>query len=219
MKKIILISIVWLSGCIGTDVLDDAVEEKIVIENPIMSLKVGDSHQFEARYLNRAGMEEMADIVWSSSNPEKISLDASGKATALEAGNATISAQFKGASTSFLLEAGDETIDAAEERTATLQTVSSYPLSGTVRLKKEEGRLILSFDDNFKTTSALPGLYVYLSNNTNTTNGALEVAKVAKFEGAQSYTITDTEELFDYNIVLFYCKPFVVPVGHGTLQP
>lgn len=65
----------------------------------------------------------------------------------------------------------------------------------------------------------MPGLYVYLTNNTNTINNALEVAKVKAFSGAQSYEITEDIDLTTYDFVLFYCKPFLVPVGEGELNP
>ncbi|UII34157.1 DM13 domain-containing protein [Fulvivirga ulvae] len=218
MKRL-FIMLLTLSGCIGTDIIDDEMEEKIVIDNPITSLKVGESHQFSAKYFNNIGQEENVVFVWTSSDESVISIENSGLAIALTPGTATLSVLAEDIATSLEVTAGDETSGDVELRSATLQTVSSYPLSGDVTLKKGSNGLILEFADNFNTTSALPGLYVYLSNNANTTNGALEVAKVAKFSGAQSYEITATSDLFEYNIVLFYCKPFVVPVGNGTLNP
>lgn len=218
MKRILAILLV-LSGCIGTDVIDDEVAEKLVIENPLTSLKVGETHQFSAKYFNNIGQEESAVFVWSSSDESVISIENTGLATALAPGTVTLNVLAEGITASLEVTAGNETSGEVEQRTASLETVSSYPLSGDVTLKKGGNGLILEFADNFNTTSALPGLYVYLSNNTNTINGALEVAKVAKFNGAQSYEITTTSDLFEYNIVLFYCKPFVVPVGNGKLNP
>lgn len=219
MKQILAILLAGLSGCIGTDIIDDEMEEKIIIENPIMELKVGETHQFSAKYFNNIGQQEPATFVWTSSDESIVSIDNSGLATAVTAGKVNINVLANGITSSIELTAGNETSGNVEQRTASLKTVSSYPLSGDVTLRKEGNGLVLEFAENFSTTSALPGLYVYLSNNTNTTNGALEVAKVAKFNGAQSYEISATSDLFQYNIVLFYCKPFVVPVGHGTLNP
>ena len=86
-------------------------------------------------------------------------------------------------------------------------------------LFRSDTGLILEFEDDFSTTSALPGLYVYLTNNINTINGALEIGPVTSFSGSQSYQISETDDLFKYGYVLFYCKPFVVPVGNGKLEP
>ncbi|MBL6447508.1 DM13 domain-containing protein [Fulvivirga sp. 29W222] len=218
MKRIFAILLI-LTGCIGTDIIDDEMEEKIVIESPLTSLKVGETHQFSAKYFNNIGKEEQVVFVWTSSDESIISIDNTGLATALKTGTVTLNVLAEGISAALKITASNETSGEVEQRTASLSTVSSYPLSGDVILKKGANGLILEFADNFNTTSALPGLYVYLSNNINTINGALEVAKVAKFSGAQSYEISTTSDLFQYNIVLFYCKPFVVPVGNGKLNP
>ena len=113
----------------------------------------------------------------------------------------------------------DTTTGVVQERVAELKTVSSYPLSGRAILKKTGGKTVLEFDDTFNTTSALPGLYVYLTNNVKSINEALEVAKVKAFSGAQSYEISEDIALTKYGFVLFYCKPFLVPVGDGELKP
>ena len=219
MKQIVALGLIFLCGCIGTDVIDDEMDEMIIIENIIDTLKVGDQHQFKARYLNNVGIETPANFNWSSSDDAVISIEDNGMATAHQTGSVTLTVDAEGISESIEVAAGNKTSEAANERTANLVTVSSYPLSGTATLKKGDNGLILQFSDNFNTTSALPGLYVYLTNNVNTLNGALEVGKVTAFNGSQSYVITATSDLFEYNFVLFYCKPFVVPVGNGKLNP
>jgi hypothetical protein len=78
---------------------------------------------------------------------------------------------------------------------------------------------LLRLESDFRTTSALPGLYVYLSNNVSTTNNAYEIGRVIRFSGEQEYLISDLSNLSEFNYVLFFCKPFVVPVGHGELIP
>lgn len=219
MKKTILLSLLTLYGCIGSDIIDDHVDEMIIIENAITSLKVGEMHQFNAQYLNNVGMETAATFSWNSSDESVISIDINGLATAHTAGTVTITVQATGVSKSLELEAGEETSAMITARTAEISTVSSYPLSGTATLKKDGDNLILQFSDDFITTSALPGLYVYLTNNVNTLNGAFEIGKVTAFSGVQSYNIASKSDLFEYNFVLFYCKPFVVPVGNGKLNP
>ena len=46
----------------------------------------------------------------------------------------------------------------------------------------ESDELILSFAENYKTDDVLPGLYVYLTNNPNTINGALEIGDLAPIQ-------------------------------------
>jgi len=101
---------------------------------------------------------------------------------------------------------------------AVLETVSSYQLEGSATLRLDNGlKLVLS--DDFVTTNALPGLYLYLTNNTSTISNALEIGAVKKFSGGQVYDVPTNTGLQDYSHVLFYCKPFVVPVGKGEFIP
>ena len=220
MKRVypILIGLL-VTACIGTDIVDDFVEARVAITNPIASLAKDSMYQFEATYLNNVGMEEDAEYQWESSDREVLEIDSDGLAFGLMKGIATVTVTANGVLDTLFLTVSDTTIGAITERTAELQTVSSYPLEGDVTLKEENGKTVLIFEDNFNTTSALPGLYVYLTNNVNTINNALEVGRVENFTGAQRYEITEQISLTDYNFVLFYCKPFLVPVGNGELMP
>lgn len=221
MKQIYIltITILSLSGCIGTDIVEDFVEAKIIIDNPISSLKVDSTYQFEAIYINNVGSQEAADFQWSSSDEDILEISVDGLALGIMEGNAQVTAKANGISEMLDLMVTDTTILILDGRIAELKTVSSYPLTGNAILKKAGGKTILEFDATFNTTSALPGLYVYLTNNVSTINSALEVAKVKAFTGAQSYEISKDISLSEYDYVLFYCKPFLVPVGNGELKP
>ena len=99
----------------------------------------------------------------------------------------------------------------------TIVSTSSYKLEGDFSLSETNGTLTLSFVDNYEASSALPGLYVYLTNNPNSINDALEIGKVEVFKGAHSYEIDNTSiTAFDY--VLYFCKPFRVKVGDGKIN-
>ena len=219
-KLIIALLISSLFGCIGTDIVDDAVPPRVAIKNPIDSLKVGESYLFEAKYYDESGQEVPATIEWKSTNEEIVSISAGGLALALMPGETEIIASFQDASNAILLVSGENTSVVVNARSATLSTVSSYPLDGTVSLEQEEGgSLFLRFSDDFNTTSALPGLYVYLSNNVTTKANAYEVGAVTQFTGAQEYSLPPSVHITDYDYVLFYCKPFNVPVGNGQFMP
>ena len=221
MKIIIytlLIALV-LHGCIGTDIVDDFVEARVTIDNPIRSLKVNSTYLFQATYLNNIGSPESAMFQWKSSDEDVLQIDNEGNAFGLKEGESTVIATANGVSDSLILMISDTTLGMPNERVAELKTNSSYPLTGNAILKKQGNNLILEFDSNFNTTSALPGLYVYLSNNISTINNAYEVSKVKEFSGAQSYEISKDVQLNQYVYVLFFCKPFLVPVGSGELKP
>lgn len=218
MKRYFPIVLMALASCIGTDIVNDRVDESLVISTRITAIKVGETVTYEAMYFNSVGDPEPATIQWSSADNTVIAINELGEATALRTGNTVIMATFQGLTDELEVEAGDETVEEATERKADLATTSSYPLSGTAIVRREDGKLFLDLLDDFSTTSDLPGLYVYLTNNTSNVSQAIEIGKVAKFSGSQTYEIPGNPGLFDFNFVLFYCKPFSVPVGDGKLE-
>lgn len=219
----ILLAGVMISGCVSEDIIEDEVEERITITNAIDSLRVGESHQFIATFWNNVGMLEEADLVWASSDPTIITVDNTGLAMALTAGNVDLTVSINGRfdlSTMTMLNAGSTTseVEVISERTGSLRTTSSYVLEGDFVLSDTGSGLVLSFEDNFRASSGLPGLYVYLTNNPNTINGAIEIGPVTKFNGPVSYDVPSQVNIEDYGYVLMYCKPFVVKVGDGIFD-
>lgn len=214
----LLIIYLFLSGCIGTDIIEDMIDEALVINTRITGIKVGETVIYKATYFDNVGEPMPAEIEWTSSNESVITINNKGEATALAVGNANIVASHKDLLDEIGVEAGDETVEDDTERKATLTTTSSYPLVGTAILRKDNGELFLDLLDDFSTTSDLPGLYVYLTNNVSNVSGAVGIGKVVKFTGAQTYPIPGNPGLYDFNYILFYCKPFAVPVGNGKWE-
>jgi hypothetical protein len=189
---------------------------------------VNDQYQFEAMYFDNTGANRPASFSWTSSNQEVLQIDANGLATALSPGNTSITASANETMESFGVEVLDPALvdeDSVRmvqsmegDRVAALRTVSSYQLEGTAILRNQEGvRLILT--DDFETTDALPGLYLYLTNNTASVANALELGEVSSASGTQEYQLPSGVGLNDYSHVLFYCKPFRVAVGEGEFVP
>ena len=94
-------------------------------------------------------------------------------------------------------------------------STSSYILEGNFRYEHNGTQITLSLDENYRASTSLPGLY--LGNNPNTVNGAIEIAKVTVFNGAHEYILPPSIELADYKYLIYWCKPFSVPVGEGTI--
>lgn len=214
-----------MSGCIGDDIVLDTVEESIKIMNPIDSIGVGKTHQFEARFLNNIGQPEERSVTWLSSDDEILTIDPSGFAVGLVAGIANITSTIDIAgkdpiSDQITVVVTNEqvTVDMNNERTGSLITTSSYQFEGSFVLKETENNLVLQFFDDFEVSSALPGLYLYLTNNPNTNNNALEITKVSQFSGAQSFVLPDGIGINDYQYILGFCKPFSVKVGDGEFE-
>jgi len=102
-------------------------------------------------------------------------------------------------------------------RIGTIRTTSSYKLEGDFTLKEEDGKLIIDIADNYEASDALPGLYIYLTNNPNTNTGAVEIGAVDIFKGAHTYEVTGVN-INDFDYLLYFCKPFGVKVGDGEIK-
>ncbi len=220
---ILIFGIIVLNGCIGDDIIEDRIDPVVRISNAIDTLKDGTSYQFEASFFDQVGMQTMIDLTWNSSDENIISISETGLANALQIGNTLITVDGlapsgEEVSEELLVEVGEETIVSVSERTGTLQTTSSYELKGDFVLKEEGGVLKLTFADNYQASTALPGLYIYLTNNPSTNSGAFEIGAVTEFDGAHSYDLPSTMDLMDYEYVLYFCKPFNVKVGDGQFN-
>jgi len=221
MKKFLLLFLT-LSGCIGEDIVFDEVSTEIRLTNPLISLEISTSYQFEYMLLNNVGEEVTPDeLIWQSSDESILTIDADGLALAVDYGSViiTFTATLGESMTSstFEFEITDETIITRTERSGVLKSTSSYTLVGNFDLSEEGDNLLLTFESNYVADTGLPGLYVYLSNNPNSITNAHEIGLVTKFSGAHNYTISGVD-LYDYSYVLYFCKPFNVRVGDGEIK-
>uniref|UniRef100_UPI004048DF25 DM13 domain-containing protein n=2 Tax=Roseivirga sp. TaxID=1964215 RepID=UPI004048DF25 len=218
IKHIFLLIPMFLLGCIGTDIVEDTiVPVRLSIGNQVSELRVGDSFEFTADYFNEYGEPTPVQINWSSSNPMIISIDNNGLATANTEGTATISANFGEVRDEISVIAGANTTETSTKRTGTFSGVNNYQVSGGFSLSEVSGGLELTFDENFRASQG-PGLFVYLTNQSNGVAGAIEVGRLTKNSGSQTYMIEGDVQLRTYNFVLIYCKPFGVTFGRGTFN-
>ncbi len=222
--SIFLLPLLLLSGCIGDDIIFDTVPEAVRILNPVDSLTVGDTHQFDARFTNNIGEVEERNVIWSSSNEGVLTVDETGLATALAEGKATLNAEVPLDGKPPVSAAIEVTVSEEEviggpsgERSGTIRTTSSYLLEGSFTLREDGNDIVLEFGDDYRASTSLPGLYVYLTNNPSTVNNAFEVGRVETFSGAHSYRISGVG-LNDYDFLLYWCKPFSVKVGDGEME-
>ena len=82
----------------------------------------------------------------------------------------------------------------------------------TIEERADGNYLVLS--DDFKTKNA-PDLKFFVSNagyeslnGSNATNGAVEIAKLSKNKGAQSYKIPSNVNLSDYKSLVLHCEQY-----------
>jgi hypothetical protein len=214
--------ILILNSCIKDDFVDDFVEPRIMISNPLTSLAINNSYQFQAEYFNNVGSSEDVPLTWSSSDTTLMKVDENGLATGVDYGSVTLSVEFMDNNVSEQLTffiSDSTTFDETGMRNGVLETTSSYDLEGNFMLRQEGDKLILEFDETYICDMGLPGAYIYLTNNPSTNNDAYEVGPVETFEGVYQITIEDNELIIDaYDYVLFYCKPFSVKIGDGKFE-
>ncbi|MDW3647922.1 MAG: hypothetical protein R8P61_12720 [Bacteroidia bacterium] len=223
----LLIHLLWiplvLTSCIGDDIIDDEVDPMLRIINPIDTIAFDSTYQFQLSYLNNIGREEpIQNVNWTSSAPTIIEVNSDGLAKGLMTGEAFLKAEVEVEgemiSDELLIQVGEQTTAAVTERTGTIETTSFYTLEGSFSLSEVEGDMVLAIGDDWKASSNLPGLYVYLTNNPSTTSGAYEIGEVTIFEGEHSYNLGNEVGLNDYEYVLYFCKPFNVKVGDGAFD-
>lgn len=220
---ITLMTILFIA-CIGDDIIMDRVDETLRITVQATSIAEGETFQFEARFTNNIGNTEEGVVIWRSSDESILTITEDGLATAITSGNVVVSAEATLEDGTILKEEMDVevsmvtvAVEAPTSRSGIIETTTFYDLEGDFVLSEIDGGVSLDIADNYKATDALPGLYVYLTNNPNSISDALEIGEVSVFEGAHTYEITGVS-LTDYDYVLYFCKPFRVKVGDGKIN-
>ncbi|MEP2026875.1 MAG: hypothetical protein ABJH98_08820 [Reichenbachiella sp.] len=187
-----------------------------------MSLKVGESYDLMFRYLNNVGMPEGTEVRWETSDPAVLGVDNDGALMAYQMGQSEIAVVLVSndeVMDKIIVEVSNETVVLSSgDKSGTIASTSSYKLSGDFLINNAEGGVEILISNNYEASEALPGLYVYLSNNPSTVSGALEIGEVTVFSGAHGYTVTEENLTVDtYAYLLYFCKPFNVKVGHGEI--
>ena len=212
--------VLLFSSCIKDDVLNDTMDPVVNITSSLDTLAKDSSFQLDAMFLNDIGQEEQVDFIWASSDPAIISVNPTGLITAHNLGAAILSASYNNGSVlkdSIQIGVGVNTVATAQERSGIIRTTSSYALTGSFVLKENGSDLKLEVGSDYSASTALPGLFIYLSNNRNSVVNALEIGPVQVFSGAHTYDISGVG-INDFSYVLYFCKPFNVKVGDGAIQ-
>ena len=217
----VFVILLGLQACIGDDFVMDEVDPVVQITNSLDTLAMDSVYQFEANYFNNIGQPENVDIVWTSNDSQVISISESGLATGIAEGSATITATVDNGmqviEDAIEVAVGASNVSEPVIRTGRIVTTSSYVLTGDFRLIEDGENVIIDIADDYRASSALPGLFIYLTNNPNTTSGALELGEVRVFSGAHQYEVEGID-IMDYNHILYFCKPFNVKVGGGAIE-
>ncbi len=170
----------------------ETVTPTLQIKNRIAQITLESAYIFNLLYTDETGAESTPiDLRWESSNPEVLSITETGTLLALAVGTATITVSTLVSNTLISTSNSIEVVAPVVPVETTsysgeIRTTSSYLLLGGFTLSILDGELILALDKDYKASTALPGLYIYLSNNNNTTTQALEIGPVTVFQGAHN---------------------------------
>ncbi len=221
MPLVFLSAAIFLNSCIGDDIIADEIEPVVRITNPIDSLALNSTYIFKASAFDNTGLiQQNPNISWTSSDNSILEIDGtSGLASAKKLGAVRVLVNWMESGETLsdenILSVGMTTVQQTQKREGSLITSSSYQLEGDFNLSMETGKLVLNLESNYKASSNLPGLFVYLTNNPTTTAGAYEIGPATSFSGAHSYSLPASVGLNDYQYLLYFCKPFNVKVGDG----
>lgn len=151
-------------------------------------------------------------FTWRSENPQIASVAEEGMVTGVATGKTRIFAETNGISSP-----GFEIEVAAASRMGTFAGLNGYQVRGTAFLENSAAGPVVRLGADFQSSNG-PGLYVYLSNSANSVAGGVEVGRLRKNSGEDTYALPAGVGLTDYNVVVILCKPFSIPFGSATLN-
>ena len=94
---------------------------------------------------------------------------------------------------------------------------SDYVVGGNFEIKAENDITKIILSESF-TAAGLPDLVIYLSNSTDSQDGALLISEDIGDNGAHEFTIPDNVNVDDYSTVLLFCRDFNEKVGFGVIN-
>ena len=201
---------------------DPIIDEKLTILPLIDSLAVGQEQVFSVMYTNQYGVEEpVNNIVWSSSNPDRIAIDMAGKAKVLLPGKTILYATHGSLVDSIVLNRLNGTAnnpDTSFFKQGIFMPVSgSYFAEGKVYVQTINGLSQIFTESDFNSSPG-PSVYLLLANHTNgnyavtpgshvinSVSAQITANKLTKFSGQQTWAVPPGINPADYKYVVLYC--------------
>lgn len=193
---------------------------KVEIAAAQNTLEIGNTLQFAITIQNGANaILTNKTVDWRSSNPNVLSINGNGLASALTPGNAQVTAMVEGISSlPFNIEVTAPLGNT--KRMGAFKGNSSYNVSGTAVLEQAGTALKLTFEDNFRSSNG-PQLGVFLAKNAPavlTASNSVSLGNLKSTSGKQEYNVPANVKLSDFDFVVVYCIPFNIPFGFAKLD-
>ena len=152
---------------------------------------------------------------WRSSDATIATISSTGLANGIRAGQVNIIATVDGVESP---AARLTVLGTRRSGTFTKRPGTSYNVSGTATLEQQpNGSLVLKFGSDFSSSNG-PGLEVFLSTANTVGSNSLNLGRLQRTSGAQSYNVSSGVTLTTYNWVIIHCVPFNVTFGYAQLQ-
>ncbi len=199
-----------------TVVADSNQVAAVIVTPDSGNLVIGGALQLTASARNLSGaVLSGKTFTWHSSAPTIASVNSSGLVTALAAGEANIFAQVEGiASAGVRLSV----VSASRSGSFSRNPNTSYNVSGTATLERQpEGSLVLKLGADFSSSNG-PGLEVFLSTTNSVGANSINLGKLQKTTGAQSYSVPSNVNLASYDWAIIHCVPFNTTFGYAQLR-
>jgi uncharacterized protein YjdB len=203
-------------GALITVVTDQNQVARVEVLPQSVQRRPGESQQFTATAYN-INNQVIAGrpVAWSSSNTSVATITAAGMATAQSVGATSITAIIDG------IESLPATLTvSANSRVGTfvMRPGSGHDVRGTATLSQQgNGSLILAFGSDFASAGG-PDVRVYLSTTNTVGAGSLDLGRLQRYTGAQSYNVPSNVQLNTYDWVIIHCVPFNITFGYARLQ-
>lgn len=189
---------------------------RVVIVPDSGNIGIGGTLQFAALAQNLSGKVLSGRFVnWRSSDATIATVSSTGLATGFKSGRVNIFATVDGVESSAVRLTISGT---SRGGTFTRNPNTSYNVSGTATLAQQpNGSLVLRLGSDFSSSSG-PRLEVFLSTTSTVGTNSLNLGRLERTSGAQSYNVPAGVKLTTYNWVIIHCVPFNVTFGYAQLR-
>lgn len=125
----------FMTSCIGDDIIQDEIDETLRINNPIDTIGPGQSHQFDLRFTNNIGDVVEPNALWESSDPTNIEVNSTGLITAVGDGSSTITVSVELPDGMALSESLDIAVSLQDEKLTFTNLIDTLGLNETFQLE------------------------------------------------------------------------------------